>query len=198
LRFGFSRGPTASSAFIATGPPGFGALVFLQLAKHGIQVLPRHTPINAAQAEIIYFATVPFALSLYGLAIFLYFFALIPWLWYAVPHVKLNPEGGFATLFPPSGFVNVSVILGDLFGAPAFYYVQVVFAGLFTLQFLVLFVSWWYRLFHKPDPQVLKARAEGWDDMVGFFAAGREANEREQALLQQRHSTPEKVGAAIV
>jgi hypothetical protein len=139
LLYGFYRGPVAGSTFIITGCPGFSALAYLEMGRMGMAILPIWTPITAAQAEIIYFATVPLgdsprstgtpliqraAISFFGLALFFYIFALVPWLWYFKAHLRLNPAGGWATLFPSSGFINVAVLLGDLFNAPAFYYFQ--------------------------------------------------------------------------
>lgn len=66
---------------------GYTALTVLRLGQYGRKVLPRHTILPQEAADAIYWCSIPFALFLIGLALYFWFFALIPWLTSAKAHV---------------------------------------------------------------------------------------------------------------
>ena len=42
--------------------------------------LPMHTPLPQEAADMIYYASIPMALCLVGVALYCWFFAIVPWM----------------------------------------------------------------------------------------------------------------------
>ncbi|CAD6569317.1 MAG: hypothetical protein CYPHOPRED_003281 [Cyphobasidiales sp. Tagirdzhanova-0007] len=156
IRYGFHRGASSATAFIAAGPPGYTALAVLRLGQYGRDILPRHTIIPQAGADAIFYTAIPTALVLLGVAIYFWFFALFPWLIGVRAHLYLNPAGSWPLTFPSSlkaGMVLTFGALGDALGAPAFWILQITFGGIIVFEFVVIFICWIYRLLKPADPK---------------------------------------------
>jgi len=104
IRYGFHRGAAANSTFISVGPPGFTALALLKLGTYGRTILPLHTPLPQEAADIMYYASIPMAMCLLGLAMYCWVFAMLPWLFTFTKHIMYNPAGAWPLTFPCSKY----------------------------------------------------------------------------------------------
>ncbi|KIM83368.1 hypothetical protein PILCRDRAFT_819605 [Piloderma croceum F 1598] len=182
IRYGFHRGAAANSTFIAAGPPGFTALSILQLGSYGRKILPLHTPLPQEGADVIYYASIPVALCLLGFALYCWVFAMLPYTLTLSKHVMLNPAAAWPLMFPAAGFISTLSTFGSIFDSHAFYYTHAVFTGYVCLVFVVLLPTWLYRLLVPPDPNILAARKQYFEDAydhVNFWTTVRMADEAE-------------------
>jgi tellurite resistance protein TehA-like permease len=117
---GFMDGHQANGAFVACGPPGFTALALLNLGARAREMyvslpflaqnhvadlcysLPKHPGLVSPMAgEIWYACSVLGAVLLWGLAVFFFFFGVLPY-WFKL-HKHLNEIlGCWALTFPNS------------------------------------------------------------------------------------------------
>ncbi|KDN49698.1 hypothetical protein RSAG8_01763, partial [Rhizoctonia solani AG-8 WAC10335] len=85
---GFMDGHQANGAFVACGPPGFTALALLNLGKQARIILPAYNLVSPQAGEIFFATSVMGALLLFGLAVFFFFFGILPY-WFKV-HKSLS------------------------------------------------------------------------------------------------------------
>jgi tellurite resistance protein TehA-like permease len=183
IRFGFHRGAAANSTFVSVGPPGFTALAVLQLGSHGREILPIHTPLPREAADVIYYASIPMALCLTGVAMYCWVFAMLPWIFTSTKHIMYNPAGAWPLTFPCTGFIMTLGVLGDIFGSHTFWILHAVFTGYICLAFSILLPSWLYRIVVPPDPELLAARSKYFEeayDHLNFWKSARLAEEAER------------------
>jgi tellurite resistance protein TehA-like permease len=183
IRYGFHRGAAASSTFVSVGPPGFTALALLKLGSYGRTMIPLHTPLPQEAADIIYYSSIPIALCLVGLALYCWVFAIVPWIFTSTKHVMYNPAGAWPLTFPCTGFTLALGTLGNIFESHGFWILQAFFTGYICLAFMVLLPSWLYRIVVPPDPKVLAARGQYFEeayDHLNFWSSARMAEEAER------------------
>ena len=98
---GFLDGHQANGAFVAVGPPGFTALALINLGDHARKMyvcapsvsrvptdslhfsLPLHGLVSPQAGEIWYAVSVMSGVMLFGLAVFLFIFGVLPY-WFKV------------------------------------------------------------------------------------------------------------------
>lgn len=83
----------------------------------------------------------------------------------------------------PAGFILTLVALGDIFDAPAFYYLHAIFTGYVCLIYVVLLPTWLYRMFIPPNPSLLAARSQYYEeayDHMNFWSTAKMADDAEQ------------------
>ncbi|KAL0960556.1 hypothetical protein HGRIS_005592 [Hohenbuehelia grisea] len=157
---GFLEGHQANGAFVACGPPGFTALALINLATRAREILPKHGLVSELAGEIWFAASVMGALMLYGLAVFFFFFAAMPY-WFKI-HKHLNEIlGCWALTFPNVGWIATTKILGDVFVIRGFYIVHAIMVVLICSTWIILIVLtgmafWRGLIFRSKEEDVIK------------------------------------------
>ncbi|THU82392.1 hypothetical protein K435DRAFT_823225 [Dendrothele bispora CBS 962.96] len=145
---GFLDGHQANGAFVACGPPGFTALALINLGDRARNILDVHNLITPQAGEIWYAASVMSALMLYGLAVFLFVFGVMPY-WFKL-HKHLNEILGF-------GWINTTRVLGDLLNISGFRVIHLIMTVTIFITWCILIVltamAFWKGLifFSKPE-----------------------------------------------
>ncbi|KAL1705766.1 voltage-dependent anion channel-domain-containing protein [Schizophyllum commune] len=135
---GFLEGHQANGAFVACGPPGFTALALINLADHAQNILHAHNLVSPMAGEIWYATSVMSGLLLYGLAVFLFFFGILPY-WFKL-HKHLNEIlGCWALTFPNVGWISTTRLLGDIFHVQGLFVVHLFMAVVMCIAWAVLF-----------------------------------------------------------
>ncbi|KIY68463.1 hypothetical protein CYLTODRAFT_481698 [Cylindrobasidium torrendii FP15055 ss-10] len=153
---GFLDGHQANGAFVACGPPGFTALALINLGDRARQILPFHGHITERAGEIWYAVSVMGALMLYGLAVFFFFFGVLPY-WFKV-HKHLNEIlGCWALTFPNVGWISTTRALGDIFDLKGFYIVHLIMTIIMVTVWFGLFcltaLAFWRGLIFRSKPE---------------------------------------------
>ncbi|KAK7451699.1 hypothetical protein VKT23_012378 [Stygiomarasmius scandens] len=131
---GFLDGHQANGAFVACGPPGFTALALINLGARAREILDIHGLLTPQAGEIWYATSVMSALMLYGLAVFLFLFGVLPY-WFKL-HKHLNEIlGCWALTFPNVGWINTTRTLGDLLDIYGFRIIHLVMT-------ITIFITW--------------------------------------------------------
>ncbi|QRW08455.1 C4-dicarboxylate transporter/malic acid transporter [Ceratobasidium sp. AG-Ba] len=135
---GFMDGHQANGAFVACGPPGFTALALINLGKQARIILPAYNLVSPAAGEIFFAASVMGALLLFGLAVFFFFFGILPY-WFKLHKHLSEILGCWALTFPNVGWINTLRALGDIFGIKGFSVWHSIMTFLVCIVWLVLF-----------------------------------------------------------
>ncbi|KAF5352177.1 hypothetical protein D9758_009221 [Tetrapyrgos nigripes] len=157
---GFLDGHQANGAFVACGPPGFTALALINLGQHARKILDVHDLITPQAGEIWYASSVMTALMLYGLAVFLFFFGVLPY-WFKV-HKHLNEIlGCWALTFPNVGWINCTSTLGQVLHIPGFRIVHFFMTCVIFITWCILFTLtatafWKGLIFYSKEEDVLQ------------------------------------------
>ncbi|KAG7088867.1 hypothetical protein E1B28_012820 [Marasmius oreades] len=157
---GFLDGHQANGAFVVCGPPGFTALALINLGKHARKILTAHSLVSPQAGEIWYALSILSALMLYGLAIFLFLFAALPY-WFKL-HKHLNEIlGCWALTFPNVGWISTSKVLGKELGVRGLVVVHVVFTVLICVTWVVLvgftaLAFWKGLIFYSREEDVIR------------------------------------------
>ncbi|KAE9396128.1 hypothetical protein BT96DRAFT_966540 [Gymnopus androsaceus JB14] len=159
---GFLEGHQANGAFVVCGPPGFTALALLNLAGHARAILPAHNLISSTAGEVWWAASVIPALMLYGLAVFLFLFGLIPYCFKVHKDLK-DILGCWALTFPNVGWICTTRVLGDVFKVQGLYRFHLFMTVSLCLTWIVLFVLtlvafWRGLIFYSKDEDVIRDR----------------------------------------
>lgn len=136
---GFLDGHQANGAFVACGPPGFTALALINLGDKARDILTAQKVVSPMAGEIWYATSVMSGLLLFGLAVFFFFFGLIPY-WFKLHKHLHQILGCWALTFPNVGWISCLRVLGDIFNIKGFYVLHLIMAILMCLTWLVLFV----------------------------------------------------------
>jgi len=169
---GFLEGHQANGAFVACGPPGFTALALLDLAKHARKILPAHNLISSTAGEVWWAMSVLPALMLYGLAVFLFIFGIIPYFFKVHRNLK-DILGCWALTFPNVGWISTTRVLGDVFNVQGLYRLHlgmtVLMCATWTVLFTLTVLAFWRGLiFYSNDEDVIKDM-RGYDDEEKFI-----------------------------
>ncbi|KAI0060713.1 hypothetical protein BV25DRAFT_923793 [Artomyces pyxidatus] len=162
---GFMDGHQANGTFVACGPPGFTAFALLNLGDHAQKILTLHNLVSPRAGEIIFASSVLSSLLLFGLAVFLFVFGLLPY-WFKLHKHLSEILGCWALTFPNVGWISMLRGLGDTLNIPGFYIVHAVMATLMCLTWLVLFTLTgvaFYRgeiFFAKPEDVLRDTKGE--------------------------------------
>ncbi|KAK0244551.1 voltage-dependent anion channel-domain-containing protein [Armillaria nabsnona] len=165
---GFLEGHQANGAFVACGPPGFTALALINLADHAREILPVHGHVSENVGEIWYAGSILAGLLLYGLAVFFFFFGILPY-WFKL-HKHLNEIlGCWALTFPNVGWIATTRLLGDIFNIEGLYIVHMFMAILMVFTWIALFVLtvvafWRGLIFRSQEEDVLKDSLPSHDE----------------------------------
>ncbi|KAH8833876.1 voltage-dependent anion channel-domain-containing protein [Flagelloscypha sp. PMI_526] len=136
---GFLHGHQANGAFVACGPPGFTALALVRLGKEAQRRLPQFGLVGPTAGDVWYATSVMGALMLLGLAVFFFFFGLMPYV--LKFHSKLRDIlGCWALTFPNVGWINTIRTLADIFHIEGFYTVHLVMTILLCITWLTLMI----------------------------------------------------------
>ncbi|TFY77488.1 hypothetical protein EWM64_g6524 [Hericium alpestre] len=157
---GFMDGHQANGAFVACGPPGFTALALIQLGARARDILPLHDLVSPIAGEVFYAASVLGGMLLFGLAVFLFVFGLLPY-WFKLHKDLHEILGCWALTFPNVGWIATLRVLGDVLDIPAFYGLHLMMAIVMCLTWLVLFgltalAFWRGKIFLAPGEAVLR------------------------------------------
>ncbi|EIW57040.1 uncharacterized protein TRAVEDRAFT_151665 [Trametes versicolor FP-101664 SS1] len=136
---GFLDGHQANGAFVAVGPPGFTALALIKLGENAVDILPAHGLVTKQAGEIWYAASVMSGLMLFGLAVFLFLFGILPY-WFKVHKHLSEILGCWALTFPNVGWISTIRVLGDIFKLKGFFIWHLIMAIIMTTVWAVLFV----------------------------------------------------------
>ncbi|KAF9042661.1 hypothetical protein BDZ89DRAFT_272968 [Hymenopellis radicata] len=137
---GFLDGHQANGAFVACGPPGFTALALIKLGKAAEAIFSARDDGGLFEdvGRIWFQASVLAALMLYGLAVFFFIFAVLPY-WFKV-HKHLNEIlGCWALTFPNVGWINTTRLLSDLFQIRFLNVVHTTMVVFICITWIVLF-----------------------------------------------------------
>ncbi|CAE6458400.1 unnamed protein product [Rhizoctonia solani] len=169
---GFMEGHQANGAFVACGPPGFTALVLINLGKQARIILPAYNLVSPQAGEIFFAASVMGALLLFGLALFFFFFGVLPY-WFKLHKHLSEILGCWALTFPNVGWINTLRALGDIFGIRGFAVWHAVMTFLVCMVWLVLFGL--TILAFVRGKIFLAKDADVWKDTMGGDDAARNA-----------------------
>ncbi|KAL0577115.1 hypothetical protein V5O48_004868 [Marasmius crinis-equi] len=178
---GFLEGHQANGAFVACGPPGFTALALINLGKHARELLPMYNLVSPQAGEIWYAVSVMSALMLYGLAVFLFLFGVIPY-WFKL-HKHLNEIlGCWALTFPNVGWINTTKVLAKELNIKGLLTVHAIFTVLIFLTWIILIVLtilafWKGLIFLSKEEDVIR-------DTVGVEVLNSDAD----SIEQEKHS----------
>ncbi|KAK7450589.1 hypothetical protein VKT23_012898 [Stygiomarasmius scandens] len=157
---GFLDGHQANGAFVACGPPGFTALALINLGARAREILDIHGLVTPQAGEIWYAASVMSALMLYGLAVFLFLFGVLPY-WFKL-HKHLNEIlGCWALTFPNVGWINTTRTLGDLLNITGFRTIHLIMTVFIFITWCILIVLtvmafWKGLIFFSKEEDVLQ------------------------------------------
>ncbi|KAL1744067.1 voltage-dependent anion channel-domain-containing protein [Schizophyllum fasciatum] len=100
--------------------------------------LHAHNLVSPMAGEIWYATSVMSALLLYGLAVFLFFFGILPY-WFKL-HKHLNEIlGCWALTFPNVGWISTTRVLGDIFHVQGLFVVHLFMTVVMCIAWAVLF-----------------------------------------------------------
>jgi len=136
---GFLDGHQANGAFVACGPPGFTALALVRLGERAEEILTAHNLISPNAGEIWYAASIMGALVLFGLAIFLFIFGVLPY-WFKVHKHLADILGCWALTFPNVGWISTLRALGDVLQIEFFFTLHAIFAFTMLAIWCILIV----------------------------------------------------------
>ncbi|KAH9856069.1 voltage-dependent anion channel-domain-containing protein [Lenzites betulinus] len=136
---GFLDGHQANGAFVACGPPGFTALALMKLGQNAAEILPLHGLVSEQAGQIWYATSVMAGLMLFGLAVFLFVFGILPY-WFKVHKHLSEILGCWALTFPNVGWISTIRVLGDIFNLKGFFIWHLIMAVILTVVWAVLFV----------------------------------------------------------
>ncbi|KAA1475536.1 hypothetical protein DENSPDRAFT_783604 [Dentipellis sp. KUC8613] len=157
---GFMDGHQANGAFVACGPPGFTALALINLGARAQEILPKHNLVSPLAGEIWYASSVLGGVLLFGLAVFLFIFGVLPY-WFKLHKHLHEILGCWALTFPNVGWISTLRVLGDVLQIRAFYILHLIMAILMCITWLVLFcltaVAFWRgKIFLAQDEDVIR------------------------------------------
>ncbi|KAI0632605.1 voltage-dependent anion channel-domain-containing protein [Trametes polyzona] len=135
---GFLDGHQANGAFVAVGPPGFTALALMKLGENAAEILPLHGLVSEQAGQIWYAASVMAGLMLFGLAVFLFVFGILPY-WFKVHKHLSEILGCWALTFPNVGWISTIRVLGDIFHLQGFFVWHLIMTVTLCAVWLVLF-----------------------------------------------------------
>lgn len=169
---GFMDGHQANGAFVACGPPGFTALALINLGIRAREILPQYGLVSPLAGEIFYAASVMSALLLFGLAVFFFAFAVLPY-WFKLHKHLHEILGCWALTFPNVGWINTVIALSRIFGIEGFEEWHLAMTTLVCVTWLVLFsftilAFWKGEIFMSSDQDVYadvpisKQKPEDW------------------------------------
>lgn len=169
---GFMDGHQANGAFVACGPPGFTALALINLGAKAREILPQYRLVSPLAGEIFYAASVMSALLLFGLAVFFFTFAVLPY-WFKLHKHLHEILGCWALTFPNVGWINTTIALSKIFGIKGFEEWHLVMTALVCVTWLVLFsftvlAFWKGEIFMSRDQDIYadvpisKQKPEDW------------------------------------
>ncbi|KAI0046501.1 hypothetical protein FA95DRAFT_1493955 [Auriscalpium vulgare] len=138
LSTGFLDGHQANGAFVACGPPGFTALALITLGARAQKILPLHGLVSPLAGEIWYATSVLSALLLFGFAVFLFIFGVLPY-WFKLHKNLSEILGCWALTFPNVGWISTLRGLGDALHIPAFHYIHAVMTTIMCATWVILF-----------------------------------------------------------
>ncbi|ETW79319.1 C4-dicarboxylate transporter [Heterobasidion irregulare TC 32-1] len=165
---GFMDGHQANGAFVACGPPGFTALALINLGSRAREILPKHGLVSPQAGEIWFATSVLSGLLLFGLAIFLFVFGVLPY-WFKLHKHLHEILGCWALTFPNGafavGWISTLRVLGDTLNIEGFYAVHLVMAVIMCTVWLVLFVLtimafWKGKIFLAKSEEVIQDEIE--------------------------------------
>ncbi|KAF8657318.1 hypothetical protein AX16_002240 [Volvariella volvacea WC 439] len=136
---GFLEGHQANGAFVVCGPPGFTALALMNLGQSSRSILPKHNYVSPIAGEVWYSASVMAGLLLFGLAVFLFIFAVLPY-WFKVHKHLGDILGCWALTFPNVGWIATLRVIGEIFDIRGFAIIHLIMAILMCITWAVLFV----------------------------------------------------------
>ncbi|KAF8491628.1 voltage-dependent anion channel [Russula emetica] len=157
---GFMEGHQANGAFVACGPPGFTALALINLGSQARKILPQHELISPLAGEIWFSSSVLVGILLFGLAVFLFAFGVLPY-WFKVHKHLSEILGCWALTFPNVGWISSLRVLGDTLQIPGFFVLHTIMAILMCTVWVVLFgltaVAFWKgKIFLAAEADVLR------------------------------------------
>lgn len=135
---GFLEGRHATGSFIVCGPPGFTALAFIKLGDFARRILPKHHFLLPTTGDIWYAGSILSGIMLLGLAVFLFFFCLVPW-WRKVNKTIYDILGFWALTFPNVGWILALRALSNVFEAGFLRIIHIVCCVILLLIWIVLF-----------------------------------------------------------
>ncbi|KAI0665507.1 voltage-dependent anion channel-domain-containing protein [Trametes maxima] len=136
---GFLDGHQANGAFVACGPPGFTALALIKLGENAADILPAHGLVSQQAGQIWFATSVMAGLMLFGLAVFLFVFGILPY-WFKVHKHLSEILGCWALTFPNVGWISTIRVLGDVFKLQGFFIWHLVMAVIMCSVWMVLFI----------------------------------------------------------
>ncbi|KAK7451701.1 hypothetical protein VKT23_012380 [Stygiomarasmius scandens] len=157
---GFMDGSQANSAFVTCGPPGFTALALINLGVHAQEILDIHGLVTPRAGEVWYAASVMCALMLYGLAMFLFLFSVLPYCFKLHQHLN-EIVGCWALTFPNVGWINATRVLGDTLNISGFRTVHLIMTIIMLMIWCILIVLttiafWKGLIFFSKEEDVLR------------------------------------------
>ncbi|KAF8321246.1 hypothetical protein DL93DRAFT_1624708 [Clavulina sp. PMI_390] len=152
---GLLSGALANAGFVVTGPPGFTAAALISLGKHASVILPAFNLINPIAGEVWYAVSLLDALMLFGLAVFFFIFAALPY-WFKLKKDLHQILGCWALTFPNVGWISTVKLLGDDLKIPGFYVLHDILTIAMCITWLLLVVftatAFWRReIFYEQD-----------------------------------------------
>ncbi|KAI0654597.1 voltage-dependent anion channel-domain-containing protein [Cubamyces menziesii] len=124
--------------YLIRRPPGFTALALMKLGENAAEILPLHGLVSEQAGQIWYATSVMSGLMLFGLAVFLFVFGVLPY-WFKVHKHLSEILGCWALTFPNVGWISTIRVLGDVFKLKGFYVWHLAMAVLMCAVWLVLF-----------------------------------------------------------
>ncbi|KAI0258909.1 voltage-dependent anion channel-domain-containing protein [Gloeopeniophorella convolvens] len=171
LRYtGFMEGHQANGAFVACGPPGFTALALINLGAHARKILPQHDLVSPLAGEIWFSSSVLFGLLLFGLAVFLFAFGVLPY-WFKLHKHLGEILGCWALTFPNVGWISTLRVLGDALNIPGFFVIHKIMAVVMCTTWVILFALtalafWRGKIFLATEADVLRDEKRMYQDSV--------------------------------
>ncbi|KAH9900728.1 voltage-dependent anion channel-domain-containing protein [Cubamyces lactineus] len=126
------------SVSLRSAPPGFTALALMKLGENAAEILPLHGLVSEQAGQIWYATSVMSGLMLFGLAVFLFVFGVLPY-WFKVHKHLSEILGCWALTFPNVGWISTIRVLGDVFKLNGFYVWHLAMTVLMCAVWLVLF-----------------------------------------------------------
>ncbi|KAI0753807.1 voltage-dependent anion channel-domain-containing protein [Fomes fomentarius] len=109
------------------------------LGENASKILPAHGLVSKTAGEIWYATSVMSGLLLFGLAVFLFFFGLLPY-WFKLHKHLREILGCWALTFPNVGWISTVRVLGDIFNLRGFHIWHLIMTVLLCSVWVVLFV----------------------------------------------------------
>ncbi|THH28722.1 hypothetical protein EUX98_g5462 [Antrodiella citrinella] len=204
---GFMDGHQANGAFVACGPPGFTALALINLGKNAREIFPHHGLVTPEAGDVCFASSVMAGLLLFGLAVFLFVFGVLPY-WFKVHKHLGEILGCWALTFPNVGWISTIRVLGDIFNLKGFFIWHLVMTIIMCTVWVVLFsltllAFWKGKIFYARDEDVLKDLGNATlvdDDEAKSFDGGDEEKKGAGAVVRRysgEYEDVERAGSSL-